>query len=274
MSDTSFSQIVDITEYGASCPTYTWRKGGTEDQSDNHFYLILGSAHDLVVKEDNVLIEVDPDTKYVKFWGKTQLLDNISFDDDTLDAKCLVAETITSDKLEQNIVINGSIDKLTTQRSINGVLFDGSQNISNFVVCNSGINTIKKSATNENFALVEGAFVTVLFKNGNSAANPSLNVNNTGNIALYYRGEPVSTTFIEKNSIHTFVYDGSKYEYVGSGSDEYLTKEDAKDTYVSIGGDTMTGILYLPPVADETNLQAATVGYVDSSLSDLNGGDY
>ena len=65
MSDTLQQDDVIVTSstFGATGPVYTWRKGGTDDTSDNHFYLIIGSATDPVVKSTNTLIEINTDTK-------------------------------------------------------------------------------------------------------------------------------------------------------------------------------------------------------------------
>ena len=61
------SAIIDAMQCGAVWPTYTWRKGGSADPSDNHYYLIIGDATEVVDTSENVLIEIDPTTTMTKF---------------------------------------------------------------------------------------------------------------------------------------------------------------------------------------------------------------
>ena len=111
------SPISDAIQLGAVWPTYTWRKGGTEDPEDNHLYLTIGSADELLVPEDDALIEIDPETRFVKFWGATELLEGVSFGENTIYGSSLINGSITADKLSPGIVIDGSVAKLTTARN-------------------------------------------------------------------------------------------------------------------------------------------------------------
>lgn len=71
--------------------------------------------------------------------------------------------------------------------------------------------------TNTAFTLVKGVSVQVKFSNINSAANPTLNVNNTGAKPIYYNGETLSAVdcYLKTDGIYTFVYDSDRWNLVG-----------------------------------------------------------
>lgn len=66
-----------------------------------------------------------------------------------------------------------------------------------------------------NFSLETGARITVKFTVTNTAANPTLNVNSTGAKAIYYRGQPISASYLMANRTYEFIYNGTQYELVG-----------------------------------------------------------
>ena len=70
--------------------------------------------------------------------------------------------------------------KLATARNINGLTFDGTANRVNYGTCSTAAGTAAKTVACTGFALVTGAEITVKFTVTNTAANPTLNVNNTG----------------------------------------------------------------------------------------------
>ena len=238
----SYSPVTDALQLGAVSPTYTWRKGGTEDPHDNHLWLSLTAADDLLVPEDDALIEIDPETKHVKFWATTELLDGVSFGENFLEGSTIKDGTIDSDKLKPGIVIDGSITKLTTARNINGVLFDGTSNAINYGVCNTGAGIAAKTVSINNFELINGATITVKFANNNTANNPTLNVSDTGAKPIFYRGARLDKAQLTNNRYFTFVYDGTNYNVVGdlyidTSTDENVTVTAVADnkTYNLIG---------------------------------------
>ncbi len=109
----------------------------------------------------------------------------------------------------------GTATKLATARSINGMSFDGSANRINFGVCSTSAATAAKTVACTGFALITGAEITVFFNTTNTAANPTLNVNNTGAKPIYYRGAAISAGYLAANRIYTFRYTGSAYSLVG-----------------------------------------------------------
>ena len=223
------SPITDSIQFGAVWPTYTWRKGGTENPEDDHLYLTIGSADELLVPEDDALIEIDPRTRFVKFWGATELLEGVSFGENTIYGNSLVDGTITSDKLQPGITIDGSVARLTTARNINGIKFDGTSDVNNFGLVNTAGNNARKTTTITNFQAVAGAIVTLRFTNNNTAQDPTLNVSETGDYPIRYDGTAIVPTKLVNNRIYSFVFDGVAYNLIGDlyqeTIDEFVTNE-------------------------------------------------
>lgn len=104
-----------------------------------------------------------------------------------------------------------SADKLATARYINGVSFNGTANITNYVECTTAAATAAKTVTVTGFSLIKGALIRVKFTNGNTAASPTLNVNSTGAKSIMYWGYALkgSSSEITANSVYECCYDGS-----------------------------------------------------------------
>lgn len=105
--------------------------------------------------------------------------------------------------------------KLATARTIDGVSFNGSANITHYGTCSTAAATAAKTVGLTGFTLVTGAIITVRFSATNSAANPTLNVNNTGAKAIRYRNAAIAAGYLAANRTYTFVYDGRYYQLVG-----------------------------------------------------------
>ena len=105
--------------------------------------------------------------------------------------------------------------KLATARTIDGVSFNGSANIIHYGTCSTAAATAAKTVGLTGFTLVTGAIITVRFSATNSAANPTLNVNDTGAKAIRYRNAAITAGYLAANRTYTFVYDGRYYQLVG-----------------------------------------------------------
>ena len=84
--------------------------------------------------------------------------------------------------------------------------------------CSTAAETAEKKVALTGFSLFNGATVAVMFSNGNTAAKPTLNVNNTGAKAIYYRNAALTestASIIAKNGVYLFVYSGSYWRLVG-----------------------------------------------------------
>ena len=105
--------------------------------------------------------------------------------------------------------------QLTTARTINGMSFNGTENINNYGVCETAAGTAAKTVTvGSTFTLATGAQVVVKFTNANSVASPTLNVNGTGAKPIYRYGTTVANTDTTTNgwiagAVQRFTYDGT-----------------------------------------------------------------
>ncbi len=109
-----------------------------------------------------------------------------------------------------------SATKLATARNINGMVFDGTANRSNYGSCSTPAATAAKVVPCAGFSLATGASIAVKFTNANTAANPTLNVNGTGAKAIYRAGAPLPAKCLAANQIYEFRYTGAQYEAVGA----------------------------------------------------------
>lgn len=82
--------------------------------------------------------------------------------------------------------------------------------------CSTDATTATKVVACTGFTLTTGATILVRFGYTNTAANPTLNVNNTGAKAIYYRGSAISAGHLAANRTYEFVYNGMQYELVGN----------------------------------------------------------
>lgn len=112
----------------------------------------------------------------------------------------------------------GSATKLATARTIDGVSFDGSANITHYGTCSTAAATVAKTVSCTGFTLATGATIRVRFTVTNTGAVGSLtlNVNSTGAKAIKYRnGNLPSAGTLAANRTYEFVYDGTYYQLVG-----------------------------------------------------------
>ncbi len=109
----------------------------------------------------------------------------------------------------------GSATKLATARTIDGVSFNGSANITHYGSCATEAATAAKVVACTGFVLAAGSRITVRFTVTNTAASPTLNVNSTGAKAIRYRNAAISAGYLAANRTYDFVYDGTYYQLVG-----------------------------------------------------------
>ena len=102
-----------------------------------------------------------------------------------------------------------------TARIINGLSVKGDANRVNYGSCSTAAATAAKAVACTGFVLITGSEITVKFTVTNTAANPTLNVNNTGAKAIYYRGAAITAGYLAANRTYTFRYNGTQYDLVG-----------------------------------------------------------
>ena len=98
---------------------------------------------------------------------------------------------------------------------VDGVQIDSLDHVSHFGVCSTAGNVQTKTVNISQYNLVTGARVTVKFENDNTAANPILNVSNTGARPIIYKGSSIPAGALSAGSVREFVYDGTNYLLIG-----------------------------------------------------------
>lgn len=117
-----------------------------------------------------------------------------------------------------------SSNKLTTARSIDGINFNGEENVVHYTTCSTAAETVDKVVTLDNFVLTTGAKLYIRFTVTNTAKSPTLNVNSTGAKPIQYRNAAISAGYLAANRTYCFIYDGSSYELVGDINIDTNTK--------------------------------------------------
>ena len=85
--------------------------------------------------------------------------------------------------------VDGTVAKLHTARSINGIPFDGSSGVQFFGECTTAAGTRLKTVSIPNFTLdsvVTHPIIAVKFNEINTISSPALNVNGTGDFSIMY----------------------------------------------------------------------------------------
>lgn len=109
----------------------------------------------------------------------------------------------------------GTSTKWATARNIDGMLVRGDANRTTYGTCSTAATTADKVVACDGFALVIGAKIDVKFTVTNTAANPTLNVNNSGAKPIYYRGSAISAGYLATNRTYSFRYNGTQWDLVG-----------------------------------------------------------
>lgn len=122
--------------------------------------------------------------------------------------------------------------KLRTKRSINGIVFDGTKNITAFGSCKISEDPddaqkwiLDLPDFDDN--LVTGSIVVIRFEEDNLSDNPTLKINDTAEAPILYDGSPIDKSFIKKDSLYCFIYDGANYNILSSPTSEQ-SKQNAK----------------------------------------------
>lgn len=161
--------------------------------------------------------------------------------------------------------------------------------------CSTAVGTAAKTVTMSSYALVAHGICAIKFTNGNTAANPTLNINSKGAKAIYWNGAACPTNLIKPNDVVIMMY-STQYHIVGiyNGNRGFATTTPVMDGTGAIGTSTeyaradhvhpsdtsrapvaspaFTGIPTAPtPSATANDQQIATTEWVKSALGDISG---
>lgn len=115
----------------------------------------------------------------------------------------------------KHIPSGGAAGQVLTYGGSSGTASWGNSNY--YGTCQTAAATVEKTVSLPGFSLFTGAAVAVMFLNGNTAADPTLNINNTGAKAIYYRNAALTAStvgIISKNGVYLFVYSGLCWQLI------------------------------------------------------------
>lgn len=157
-----------------------------------------------------------------KLDGIAESADAVSFTASATSGNKVGTITINGNATNMYAPAQASVSKLATARTIDGISFDGTSDVTRYAVCDTEAATADKVATmydGSTFVLDVGARVTVKFTYGNTAYPPTLNVAGTGaksipseNSNTY--GNP-HARYWGANSVVDFIYNGTNWNIVG-----------------------------------------------------------
>lgn len=213
----------------------TYTAGTNLTLNDNKFSVKVGStnAGNRVVgtTEDGTIYESEALTSELQYllsdWrGTTGIMTLLGKKQNTITGG---ATTITSSNLTASrvLVSNSSgkvaVSSITSAQLgyLNGVTSSIQTQLNTIKVnciyrgvCSTSANTAAKTVSVDgNFTLTAGVFVAIRFEQMNAASNPTLNVNNTGAKAIFYRGAAWKTSQDPARQYDTILmtYDGTQW---------------------------------------------------------------
>ena len=84
-----------------------------------------------------------------------------------------------------------------------------------YAICSTAGDVTIKEVSIPNFQLMNNIRVAIKFQNNNTAINPLLNINNTGNKAIYYKNISIDANKLKANIIYDFIYYNNIFELIG-----------------------------------------------------------
>jgi len=105
--------------------------------------------------------------------------------------------------------------------------------------CSTAVGTAAKTVSMSSYALVAHGICAIKFTNGNTAANPTLNINSKGAKAIYWNGAACPTNLIKPNDVVIMMY-STQYHIVGiyNGNRGFATTTPVMDGTGAIGTST------------------------------------
>ena len=91
--------------------------------------------------------------------------------------------------------------QLINTHKIDGINFNGTADVLRYAVCATDADAAAKTVSISNFNLITGARISVRFSTTNTAANPTLNVSNSGAKPIFYNGSAITAGYLLANKI-------------------------------------------------------------------------
>ena len=124
-------------------------------------------------------------------------------------------EEITGPFITSEILINNHLYKFVG--SDNALMGFG------ITTCSNPANVQNKTANLPNFRLKDGGVCSVVFPKGNTADSITLNINDTGDIPVYYKGQPIDAYDrpFREGEVATLIYSDGKYTLLTTDTPDF-----------------------------------------------------
>ena len=83
-------------------------------------------------------------------------------------------------------------------------------------ICSTASDVIIKELSIPNFQLIDNIRVAIKFQYANTATNPMLNINSTGNKSIYYKNIAIPANTLKANIIYDFIYYNNTFELINN----------------------------------------------------------
>lgn len=181
----------------------------------------------------------------------------------------LTGATFTGNVTAPSFIGNASTaTALQNVRYLSGMAFNGNDNVTWYGSCSSPADSIAKTASIQHWGLYVGSVCIITFVNGNSAVNPTLNINEDDARPIMNTG--VALGNVSAGTTLLLVYDGTYYQVVGgvggTNLDAYYTKAEMDAKFLPIMKPTAKGVMsiYAP---DEAEAQPVVTAYNEAKAS-------
>ena len=159
---------------------------------------------------------------------------------------------------------NTVLESATVNNDVAAVMYN--------VTCSTEAATAAKTATaSTKFALFSGVRVRVTFTNGNTANNPTLNINSSVDVPLKAdNGNAVAS--MNAGTVLDIIYDGTNYLVSNIGTIPPVVKTWAEDKF-ALKTDALTGVTATSPLSASTSSGVANVTHDNSGVTAGSKGD-
>lgn len=189
------------------------------------------------------------------------------------------AATARSSLGAQETLVSGTNIKTINNESLLGSgnisISGGSSTTTWYGTCSTTASTEAKVVTCENFTLVKGAIIAILFTTANTASTPTLNVNSTGAKSIYIGSGTVnSTTNTLKWSANTllyFMYDGTYFRYLGARASAAVVPPDGAGVWYGTSSTAAGTAAKASTIANFRLMEGAIVSVTFSTENTVHG---
>ncbi len=177
--------------------------------------------------------------------------------------------TLYSDKEKQDVILPRT--KVSAVSNENGVgldaLLDSKVSVA-YATCSTAAATAEKIVTiqgNINWTLTIGSVIYVKFTETNTAQNPTLNVNDTGGMPIWYSSAVITTSSLScagyANRVISYLYDGTNWVFNGWSYDSNSDTKVQQNAVITTASEYPVLLGYSNSTSKVTNVVNKAAGF-------------